>query len=151
MSAVARHAKGKARLKAYEDLLSEHEQSGARESKLELTIPAGPRLGDDGGLEPVLLLRDLEQGFLQLAQCAELLFDVPELGQALLDLIRAADELDMTALELGLDRHQRLQQRLDDPPLDAVAGSGGALGLNLRLGRHDTRFGGASRLAIVRA
>jgi len=43
MSPKARHAKGKARLNAYEKLLSE--ETKQKEDKLELFIPPGPRLG----------------------------------------------------------------------------------------------------------
>ena len=44
MSPKARQAKGKARLNAYEKLLDE--ETKEKERKLELFIPAGPRLGD---------------------------------------------------------------------------------------------------------
>lgn len=44
MSPKARHAKSKARIKAYEDLLSQ--ESDKQSSELELYIPPGPRLGD---------------------------------------------------------------------------------------------------------
>jgi ATPase subunit of ABC transporter with duplicated ATPase domains len=44
MSPKARHAKGKARLNAYEKMLGE--ETKEKEAKLELFIPAGPRLGD---------------------------------------------------------------------------------------------------------
>ncbi len=44
MSPKARHAKGKARLSAYEKMLSEDTKQ--KEEKLELYIPNGPRLGD---------------------------------------------------------------------------------------------------------
>ena len=44
MSPKARHAKGKARLNAYEKLLNEDQKE--REEKLEIVIPNGPRLGD---------------------------------------------------------------------------------------------------------
>jgi ATP-binding cassette ChvD family protein len=46
MSPRARQAKGKARLSAYEALLAEAAAAPARESRLELAIPPGPRLGD---------------------------------------------------------------------------------------------------------
>ena len=49
------------------------------------------RLRHDRKLEASLLLGYEVQGFLQFAQRAELFFDVPELGEALLDLIGAAD------------------------------------------------------------
>ncbi|MCA9520198.1 MAG: energy-dependent translational throttle protein EttA, partial [Myxococcales bacterium] len=44
MSPRARHAKGQARINAYENLLSE--QNDERRSNAELIIPPGPRLGD---------------------------------------------------------------------------------------------------------
>ncbi len=44
MAPKARHAKGKARLNAYEELLQEEPEKVARE--LEIYIPPGPRLGD---------------------------------------------------------------------------------------------------------
>ncbi|MEL7005163.1 MAG: energy-dependent translational throttle protein EttA [Bacteroidota bacterium] len=44
MSPKGRHAKAKARLNAYDKLLSE--ETKEKEAKLELFIPAGPRLGD---------------------------------------------------------------------------------------------------------
>ncbi|MGZ8752932.1 MAG: energy-dependent translational throttle protein EttA, partial [Acidimicrobiia bacterium] len=45
-SARARQAKGKARINAYDALYAEAEASAGRQDKLQLTIPAGPRLGD---------------------------------------------------------------------------------------------------------
>ena len=42
----ARQAKSKARLSAYEELLSEHQSREGRQSKLEIVIPTPPRLGD---------------------------------------------------------------------------------------------------------
>src|SRR3989449_4391245 len=44
MSPKARHAKGQARVNAYENLLQE--QTDKRREDLEIAIPAGPRLGD---------------------------------------------------------------------------------------------------------
>ncbi len=46
LSPRARQAKGKARLSAYEALLAESAAAPAREERLELAIPPGPRLGD---------------------------------------------------------------------------------------------------------
>jgi len=46
MSPKARHAKGKARLNAYEQLASEAEKGSERIDRLEIAIPPGPRLGD---------------------------------------------------------------------------------------------------------
>ena len=46
MSPRARQSKGKARINAYNDLVAEAEASERRADRLEITIPAGPRLGD---------------------------------------------------------------------------------------------------------
>ena len=46
MAPRARHAKGKARISAYNELVAEAEAAGNRADKLEITIPPGPRLGD---------------------------------------------------------------------------------------------------------
>jgi ATP-binding cassette ChvD family protein len=46
MAPRARQAKGKARLNQYEQLLAEEQASEKREGAAEITIPAGPRLGD---------------------------------------------------------------------------------------------------------
>jgi len=46
MSPRARQSKGKARINAYNDLVAEAEAADRRADRLEITIPAGPRLGD---------------------------------------------------------------------------------------------------------
>jgi len=46
MSPRARQSKGKARINAYNDLVAEAEAAERRADRLEITIPAGPRLGD---------------------------------------------------------------------------------------------------------
>ena len=46
MAPRARQAKGKARLARYEELLREDQSNEKREGAAEITIPAGPRLGD---------------------------------------------------------------------------------------------------------
>jgi ATP-binding cassette ChvD family protein len=46
MAPKARHAKGQARVNAYEQLLAEAEASDGRGDKVEILIPPGPRLGD---------------------------------------------------------------------------------------------------------
>src|SRR5580692_2902468 len=46
MSPRARQSKGKARINAYNDLVAEAEAADRRADKVEITIPAGPRLGD---------------------------------------------------------------------------------------------------------
>jgi ATP-binding cassette ChvD family protein len=46
MAPRARHAKGKARLSRYEELLAEGQSAQARDRVLQISIPPGPRLGD---------------------------------------------------------------------------------------------------------
>jgi ATP-binding cassette ChvD family protein len=46
MSPRARQSKGKARVNAYNDLVAEAEAAERRADRLEITIPPGPRLGD---------------------------------------------------------------------------------------------------------
>jgi energy-dependent translational throttle protein EttA len=46
MAPRARHAKGKARLRSYEELLAEDKAAEKRQGALEISIPPGPRLGD---------------------------------------------------------------------------------------------------------
>ena len=46
MAPRARHAKGKARLRSYEQLLAEDKSVEKRQGALEISIPPGPRLGD---------------------------------------------------------------------------------------------------------
>jgi sulfate-transporting ATPase len=58
MSAVARQAKSKARLQAYEKLFAEDQAADGREVTLEITIPPGPRLGDE-----VVQAQGLSKGF----------------------------------------------------------------------------------------
>ena len=56
MAPKARHAKGKARITAYEQLLAEEEQR--REDTAEILIPTPPRLGDD-----VVIAETLKKGY----------------------------------------------------------------------------------------
>jgi len=58
MSPRARQSKGKARINAYNDLVAEAEAAERRADKLEITIPPGPRLGDQ-----VLDAEELVKGF----------------------------------------------------------------------------------------
>jgi energy-dependent translational throttle protein EttA len=58
MSPRARQAKGKARITAYNDLVAEAEAAERRADRLEIAIPAGPRLGDQ-----VVDVTDLTKGF----------------------------------------------------------------------------------------
>jgi energy-dependent translational throttle protein EttA len=58
MSPRARQAKGKARITAYNDLVAAAEAAERRADRLEIAIPAGPRLGDQ-----VVDATDLTKGF----------------------------------------------------------------------------------------
>ncbi len=58
MSPRARQSKGKARVNAYNDLVAEAEAAERRADRLEITIPAGPRLGDQ-----VVTAGDLTKGY----------------------------------------------------------------------------------------
>jgi ATPase subunit of ABC transporter with duplicated ATPase domains len=58
MSPRARQSKGKARVNAYNDLVAEAEAAERRADRLEITIPAGPRLGDQ-----VVTAGDLSKGY----------------------------------------------------------------------------------------
>jgi sulfate-transporting ATPase len=58
MSPRARQSKGKARINAYNDLVAESEAAERRADKLEIAIPAGPRLGDR-----VIDAEDLTKGY----------------------------------------------------------------------------------------
>jgi sulfate-transporting ATPase len=58
MSPRARQAKGKARINAYNDLVAEAEAAERRSDRLEISIPPGPRLGDQ-----VVDASDLVKGF----------------------------------------------------------------------------------------
>jgi len=58
MSPRARQSKGKARVNAYNDLVAEAEAAERRADRLEITIPAGPRLGDQ-----VIIAGDLTKGY----------------------------------------------------------------------------------------
>src|SRR4029078_9705685 len=73
MSPTARHAKSKARLTAYEELLAEDQAT--RLDAVELHIPAGPRLGD-----VVVRAEHVEKGFGDRLLMEDLTFDLPPGG-----------------------------------------------------------------------
>ena len=73
MSPRARQAKGKARLNAYEQLLSE--DSAEKIDRVEIYIPPGPRLGD-----VVVEARDLRKGYGDLLLIDDLDFTLPKGG-----------------------------------------------------------------------
>jgi energy-dependent translational throttle protein EttA len=70
MSPRARHAKGKARINAYEELLSKDEREQVRTA--EILIPKGPRLG-----KTVIHAEGLSKGFGDNLLIDDLSFDVP--------------------------------------------------------------------------
>lgn len=73
MAPKARHAKGKARLNAYDQLMSE--DSKEKEAKLELFIPNGPRLGNK-----VIEFEKLNKGFGDRILIEDLTFQLPPAG-----------------------------------------------------------------------
>jgi ATP-binding cassette ChvD family protein len=75
MAPRARHAKGKARLRSYEELLAEDRSAEKREGALEIAIPPGPRLGD-----VVIEAKDLSKGYGDKLLIDGLTFLVPPAG-----------------------------------------------------------------------
>ncbi len=75
MSPKARQAKGKARLSAYDKLQSEAEAAERSPDKLEITIPAGKRLGDT-----VIEVHNLAKGFGDRLLIEDLSFTLPKAG-----------------------------------------------------------------------
>ncbi len=75
MAPKARQAKGKARLAAYEKLLAEAKAADGRVNELEITIPAGQRLGD-----LVIQADHLAKGFGDKLLVEDLSFSLPPAG-----------------------------------------------------------------------
>jgi ATP-binding cassette ChvD family protein len=73
MSPRARQAKGKARLRAYEELLAE--QVSEREELPDITIPNGPRLGDN-----VIAATDLSKAYDDRVLFEKMSFNLPRAG-----------------------------------------------------------------------
>ncbi len=71
----ARQAKSKARLSAYEELLAESAATDGRQSKLEIVIPAPPRLGDQ-----VIEADNVSKGFGDRLLIENLSFKLPPAG-----------------------------------------------------------------------
>jgi ATP-binding cassette ChvD family protein len=71
----ARQAKGKARLQAYDKLQAEAEAAPTNDNKLEILIPAGPRLGDT-----VIEVEHLRKGFGDRLLIEDLSFSLPKAG-----------------------------------------------------------------------
>jgi energy-dependent translational throttle protein EttA len=74
-SPKARQAKSKARLSAYEELLSESQSAEGRQAKLEIIIPTPPRLGD-----VVIEADNLSKGFGDRLLIENLSFKLPAAG-----------------------------------------------------------------------
>ena len=70
MAPRARHAKGKARIRAYEDLLAQDEREQIRTA--EILIPKGPRLGND-----VVLCESVRKGYGDVLLVEDLSFSLP--------------------------------------------------------------------------
>jgi len=75
MAPKARQSKGKARLAAYEKLHAEAQASDGVSDRLEIMIPAGPRLGDT-----VIEVKNLVKGFGDRMLIEDLTFSLPPAG-----------------------------------------------------------------------
>jgi sulfate-transporting ATPase len=75
MAPKARQAKGKARLAAYEQLQAEAESAGGVDDRLEITIPAGDRLGDT-----VIEVDHVQKSFGDRLLIEDLTFSLPRAG-----------------------------------------------------------------------
>jgi ATP-binding cassette ChvD family protein len=119
----ARQAKGKARLRSYEELLNE--QSRAKRDASEIFIPAGPRLGD-----LVIEAQGLQKGFGDKLLIDDLSFLVPKAGivgivgpngagkTTLFRMIVGQDKPDKGALRIG----DTVKLAYVDQSRDALAG-----------------------------
>jgi ATPase subunit of ABC transporter with duplicated ATPase domains len=75
MSPRARQAKGKARLRSYEELRAAAEDGGGEREKLEIFVPPGPRLGD-----VVVESKGLRKGYGDRLLIEDLDFSLPPAG-----------------------------------------------------------------------
>ena len=108
MAPKARQAKGKARLAAYERLQSEAEADAGIDSKLEIAIPPGPRLGDT-----VIRVDNLSKGFGDRLLIEDLSFSLPPAGivgiigpngagkTTLFKMLAGAESPDSGSIEIG--------------------------------------------------
>ncbi len=108
LSPRARQSKGKARINAYNDLVAEAESAERRGDSLEITIPAGPRLGDR-----VIDATGLVKGFGERLLIDDLSFILPPGGivgvigpngagkTTLFRMIVGEDKADAGVLEIG--------------------------------------------------
>ncbi len=108
MAPKARQAKGKARLSAYESLLAEAQEADRAADKLQITIPAGNRLGD-----VVIEADNLYKGFGDRLLIEDLSFKLPRAGivgiigangagkTTLFKMITGSEEPDKGELRIG--------------------------------------------------
>ena len=75
MSPRARQAKGKARLRSYDELLTQAQAADRSAERLDITIPPGPRLGD-----VVVETKDLRKGYGDRLLIDGLTFSLPPAG-----------------------------------------------------------------------
>src|SRR3954470_7165646 len=125
MSPKARQAKGKARLNAYESLLREAQEADRSQDKLEITIPAGQRLGD-----VVIEADGLAKGYGDRLLFEDLTFTLPPAGivgvigpngagkTTLFRLITGQEKPDAGSLDVG----QTVQLSYVDQSRDALDG-----------------------------
>ncbi len=104
----ARQAKGKARINAFDQLVAESESAERRESKLQISIPPGPRLGD-----LVVEVEHLRKGYEERLLVDDLSFALPRGGivgvigangagkTTLFRMLVGQDDVDDGALKIG--------------------------------------------------
>jgi ATPase subunit of ABC transporter with duplicated ATPase domains len=128
MAPKARQAKGKARLAAYERLQSEAEADSGIDSKLEIAIPPGPRLGDT-----VIRVEGLRKGFGDRLLIEDLSFSLPPAGivgiigpngagkTTLFKMLAGAEAPDAGSIEIGSTVEMSyVDQDRDDLDADAT-------------------------------
>jgi energy-dependent translational throttle protein EttA len=135
MSPKARHAKSKARLGNYEKMLSE--EGNQREEKLELFIPAGPRLGSK-----VIDAKNISKAFGDKLLYENLSFSLPQAGivgiigpngagkTTLFNLITGREKPDTGEFEVGENvkiayvdqEHHELEANKDKSVFEVITG-----------------------------
>ena len=140
MGTKARQAKGKARLAAYEKLHAEAKAAESQDSKLQITIPAGRRLGDQ-----VIEVENLRKGFGDRLLIDDLSFTLPPAGivgiigpngagkSTLFKMLAGREEADSGSIKIGdtVDLSYVDQDRDDLDPdatvYDEITGGGEVL------------------------
>lgn len=97
MTPKARHAKGKARLSAYEQMMNEDVRE--KEEKLEIFIPNGPRLGD-----MVIEARDVSKAYGEKLLFEHLNFSLPPAGIVGVIGANGAGKTTLFRLMMGLEQ-----------------------------------------------